>query len=73
MEGSGNNPVMSRLRRMTHATVSGPRGHLAKKAERPLAKHTPLSRDSIRTAFGALFLFLSLKTVVRALRAGFKP
>jgi hypothetical protein len=58
---------------MAHATVQGPRGHLAKKAERPLARHTPFSRDSIRTAFGALFLFLSLKTVVRALRAGFGP
>jgi hypothetical protein len=30
----------------------------------------PLSRDSIRSLFGALFLFWSLKRVVRALRAG---
>jgi hypothetical protein len=72
MERSGKDPVVTRLKRMTHATVQGPRGHLAKKVERPLARHTPFSRDSIRTAFGALFLFLSLKTVVRALRAGFK-
>lgn len=55
---------------MTQATVHGPRGHLAKKVEQPLARHTRFSQDAIRTAFGALFLFLSLKTVVRALRAG---
>jgi hypothetical protein len=61
---------VTRLKRMTHATVHGPRGHLVKKVERPLARHTRFSRDSIRTAFGALFLLLSLKTVIDALRAG---
>jgi hypothetical protein len=55
---------------MTHAAVYGPRGGLAKKVERPLARRMPLSRDSIRSLFGALFLFWSLKRVVRALRAG---
>ena len=56
---------------MTHAAVYGVRGDLAKKVERPLARRTPLSRDSVRSLFGALFLFWSLRRVVRALRAGF--
>ena len=63
---------MNRLKRMTHAAVYGPRGDLAKKVERPLAKRTPLSRESIRSLFGALFLFWSTRRVVRALRAGFR-
>ena len=63
---------MERLKRMTHAAVYGPRGDLAKKVERPLARRTPLSRDSIRSLFGALFLFWSIKRVVRALRAGLR-
>ena len=61
---------MERLKRMTHAAVYGPRGDLVKKVERPLAKRTPLSRDSIRSLFGAVFLFWSLRRVVRVLRAG---
>ena len=63
---------MGRLKDMTHAAVYGPRGDLVKKAERPLAKRTPLSRESIRSLFGALFLFWSLRRVVRALRAGLR-
>ena len=55
---------------MTHAAVYGPRGKLVEKAERPLAQRTPLSRESIRSLFGAVFLFWSLRRVVRALRAG---
>jgi hypothetical protein len=57
---------------MTHAAVYGTRGNLVRKAERPLAKRTPLSRESIRSLFGALFLFWSLRRVVRALRAGLR-
>ena len=57
---------------MTHAAVYGQRGHLVKKVERPLAKRTPLSRESIRSLFGALFLFWSLKRIARALRAGLR-
>ena len=34
---------MGRLKDMTHAAVYGPRGDLAKKVERPLAKRTPAS------------------------------
>ena len=63
---------MSRIKRMTHAAVYGPRGELAKRVERPLAKRTPLSRESVRSLFGALFLFWSAKRLVRALRAGFR-
>ncbi len=61
---------MNRLKRMTHASVYGPRGKLVEKAERPLARRTPLSSDTIRSLFGALFLFWSVRRVVRVLRAG---
>ena len=57
---------------MTHAAVYGPRGHLTKKVERPLSRRTPLSREAVRSLFGALFLFWSTRRVVRALRAGFR-
>ena len=70
MEANGNDWDVNRLKRMTHAAVYGPRGDLAKKVERPLARRTPLSRESIRSLFGALFLFWSARRVVRALRAG---
>lgn len=63
---------MDRIRRMTHSAVSGAKGTVAKQAERPLARRTPLSRDMIRTLFGAVFLFLSARTLVRALRAGLR-
>ena len=63
---------MNRLKRMTHAAVYGLRGDLAKKIERPLAARTPLSRESVRSLFGALFLFWSARRVVRALRAGLR-
>jgi hypothetical protein len=57
---------------MTHASVYGARGKLVERLERPLARRTPLSRDSIRAIVGAVFLFLSLRRVVRALRAGLR-
>ena len=63
---------MNRLTRMAQAAVTGTKGKLAKKAERPLARRTPLSRDTILTVFGAVFLFLSARTVIRALRAGLR-
>jgi hypothetical protein len=61
---------MNRLQRMMHASVYGSRGKLVDKAERPLARRTPFSTETIRSLFGALFLFWSLRRVVRALRAG---
>jgi hypothetical protein len=63
---------VSRLKRMTHAAVYGPRGKLVKEAEGPLAQRTPFSRDSIRSLFGALFLFWSLRRLVRAARAALR-
>jgi hypothetical protein len=57
---------------MTQAAVTGTGGKLARKIERPLARRTPLSRDAIRSLAGAALLFLSLRRVVRALRAGFR-
>lgn len=63
---------MERLKRMTHAAVYGSRGKLAKKVEGPIAKRTPLSTDSVRSLFGALFLFWSARRVIRAIRAGLR-
>jgi len=57
---------------MTHAAVYGSRGKLAKKVEGPIAERTPLSRDGVRSLFGALFLFWSARRVYRALRAGLR-
>jgi len=57
---------------MTHAAVYGSRGKLAKKVEGPIAERTPLSRDTVRSLFGALFLFWSARRVYRALRAGLR-
>jgi hypothetical protein len=68
----GNADGVNRLKSMAHASVSGAKGKLATKAERPLARHSPFSRDTIRTVFGAIFLFVSARTVLRALRAGFR-
>ena len=57
---------------MTHAAVYGTRGKLAKKVERPLAARTPFSEETIRSLFGALFLYWSTRRVVRALRAALR-
>jgi hypothetical protein len=57
---------------MTHAAVYGLRGDLARKVERPLARRTPFSRESVRSVFGAVFLFWSARRVFRALRAGLR-
>jgi len=63
---------VNRFKQMTHAAVYGQRGALVKRVERPLARRTPLSRESVRSLFGALFLFWSARRIVRALRAGFR-
>lgn len=63
---------MNRFQRMTHAAVYGSRGKIAQKVERPIAERTPLSRDSVRSLFGALFLFWSARRIFRALRAGLR-
>ena len=60
---------MERLRRMTSAAVYGSRGKLVEKAEGPIAKRTPLRAETVRSLFGALFLVLSARRIVRALRA----
>lgn len=63
---------MERLKRMTQAAHYGTRATLAEKVERPVAKRTPLSEDTLRSLFGALFLFWSARRVFRALRAGLR-
>ena len=72
MAEDGNDDRVSRIKRMTHAAVYGTRGDLVKRVEKPLARRTPFSRESIRSLFGALFLYWSARRVVRALRAGFR-
>lgn len=63
---------MERIKRMTSAAVYGHRGKLVEKAEGPLARRTPLSADTIRSLFGALFLFWSGRRIVRAVRAALR-
>lgn len=63
---------MNRLKRMTDAAFYGSRAKLAQKVEGPIERVTPLRRDTIRSLFGALFLFWSSRRVVRALRAGLR-
>lgn len=60
------------MKRMTHAAVYGPRGRLVEKIEQPLARRTPWSAEAIRSAFGALFLFWSVRRITRAVRAGLR-
>ena len=63
---------MERIKRATAAAVYGSRGKLVEKAEGPLARRTPFSAETIRSLFGALFLFWSGRRIVRALRAGLR-
>jgi hypothetical protein len=60
------------LKKATHAAVTGTKGKLARKAEDPIAKRTPLSADTIRTLFGALFLFLAARTLFKSVRAALR-
>jgi hypothetical protein len=64
--------VTSTLKKATHGAVTGTKGKLAKKAERPLARRTPFSADAIRTGFGALFLLLALRTLFESARAALR-
>mgnify|MGYP000212146456 FL=1 len=64
---------MNRLTRMARAAHYGSRARLAEPVERRVAKHTPLSREALRSLVGGLFLFWSARRVVRALRAGLRP
>ncbi len=63
---------MNRIEETTHGAVRGVKGKLAKKVEGPLARRTPLSTGTIRSIFGALFLFLSVRHIVNSLRAGLR-
>lgn len=63
---------MERIKRMTQAAHYGSRAKLAERVERPIAKRTPLSPDTLRSLVGALFLFFSARRVFRALRAGLR-
>ena len=72
MEADGNDSRVSRIGKMTRAAHYGTRADLAERLERPVAKHTPLSLDTLRSLVGAIFLFWSTRRVVRALRAGLR-
>jgi hypothetical protein len=60
------------LKKATHGAVSGTKGKLAKKAEGPIAKRTPLSADTVRALFGAFFLFLAARTIFKSVRAALR-
>ncbi len=57
---------------MTHAPLTGAKQKLTAKAEGPVTKRTPLDVDTFRSVVGAVFLFLSGRTVFRAVRAAFR-
>jgi hypothetical protein len=59
-------------RRMIQAPLAGWRGTLAERVARPVARRTQLSADTVRSAVGAVFLLLALRTVLRTLRAGLR-
>jgi hypothetical protein len=63
---------MERIKRMTRAAHYGSRAKLADPIEKRLAKHTPLSLDTLRSLLGGLFLYWSARRVFRALRAGLR-
>jgi hypothetical protein len=63
---------MERLKRIAQGAHYGSRAKLAEKIERPIAKRTPLSLDTLRALVGGLFLFFAAKRVFRALRAGLR-
>ena len=63
---------MNRLQKMAHAAVYGTKGSVVDRAKRPIARHTPFSPQAIRTVAGAVFLALSLRRVVRVVRAGLR-
>ena len=63
---------MERLKRMTQAAHYGTRAALAERVERPVASRTRVSEETLRSLFGALFLFWSARRVFRALRAALR-
>jgi hypothetical protein len=63
---------MERLKRMTQAAHYGSRAKLAERIERPIAKRTSLSMDTLRSIVGGFFLLLAARRVARALRAGLR-
>ncbi len=68
----GNGRRMSFLKRLTDGAFYGSRAKLVEKVEGPVVRRTPLSRETFRQAFGALFLFWSSRRVYRALRAALR-
>lgn len=63
---------MGFLKRLTGGAFYGSRAKLVEKVEGPVVRRTPLSRETFRQAFGALFLFWSSRRVYRAIRAALR-
>jgi hypothetical protein len=61
---------MQRLKRMGEAAHYGSAAKIAERIERPVAKRTPFSLDTLRSLVGALLVFFAARRVVRAVRAG---
>ena len=55
---------------MADAAVSAYRGSIVDRVKEPISRRTPLSADDVRALIGVLFLFWSVRRIVRALRAG---
>lgn len=72
MRLSGQESRMSKLKQMTSAAVYGTKGKAVHALERPLARRTPFSAETLRAVAGAVFLALSVRRIVRALRAGLR-
>jgi hypothetical protein len=61
---------MGRVKSMTEAAHYGSGAKVAERIERPIAKHTRFSVETLRSIVGAVLLFLAARRVFRALRAG---
>jgi len=59
-------------KRMAHGAVYGSRAPIVDRVQGPIARRLPLSEDDVRALFGALFLFWSVRRIVRAVRAGMR-
>ncbi len=59
-------------RQATHAAVYGWSGKVVDRGQERISRHTPLSADTVRSLFGLLLLFSSLRRIVRVARAGLR-
>ena len=63
---------MGRVKSMTQAAHYGSGAKVAERIERPIAKRTRISLETLHSIVGAVLLFLATRRVFRALRAGLR-